>query len=448
MNKKLKVVTIGGGSSYTPELVEGFIKRYAELPIGELWLVDIPDGEKKQNIIFDLCQRMIAKSGLPITLHKTLNRREALTGADFVTTQLRVGLLKAREKDERIPLSHGLLGQETNGAGGLFKGLRTIPIIFDIIKDVEEICPDAWIINFTNPAGMVTEAVARHTNFQKFIGVCNVPIGMKMFVQKSLQLTDADELSLELFGLNHFVFIKDAFVNGESRFNELFEYVIDGAQKESASVKNIFSIPFEADFLRGLRLLPCPYHRYYFKEKEMLSIEMGEYYKGETRAQVVQRVEKDLFKLYQDPNLNYKPKELEMRGGAYYSDAACEVISAIYNDSHSEHYVIVPHHGQIKNIPADWTVEMTCRVGRDGAKPDPRFSQFDEKVLGLIHGIKAFEIAAANAAVSGSLNDLLVAMNINPLVHSDDDARKVVTELLLAHKKHLPQFAETISELE
>ncbi|TNH83675.1 hypothetical protein [Aeromonas sobria] len=257
MNKKIKVVTIGGGSSYTPELVEGFIKRHAELPISELWLVDISDGEKKQNIIFDLCQRMIVKSGLPITLHKTLNRREALVGADFVTTQLRVGLLKAREKDERIPLSHGLLGQETNGAGGLFKGLRTIPIIFDIIKDVEDICPDAWIINFTNPAGMVTEAVARHTNFKKFIGVCNVPIGMKMFVQKSLQLTDKDELSLDLFGLNHFVFIKDAFVNGESRFNELFEYVLEGAQNESGSVKNIFDIPFEADFLRGLRLLPC-----------------------------------------------------------------------------------------------------------------------------------------------------------------------------------------------
>ncbi|TNH78282.1 hypothetical protein CF140_21220 [Aeromonas sobria] len=200
--------------------------------------------------------------------------------------------------------------------------------------------------------------------------------------------------------------------------------------------------------MRSRPVLPCPYHRYYFKEKEMLSIEMGEYYKGETRAQVVQRVEKDLFTLYQDPHLNHKPKELEMRGGAYYSDAACEVISAIYNDRHSEHYVIVPHHGQIKNIPADWTVEMTCRIGRDGAKPDPRLNQFDEKVLGLIHGIKAFEIAAAKAAVTGSFNDLLVAMNINPLVHSDDDARRVATELLLAHKKYLPQFAETISELD
>jgi len=158
MSEKIKVVTIGGGSSYTPELVDGFIKRYAELPISELWLVDIPAGEEKLNIIFDLCQRMIRQAGIPMTLHKTLDRREALVGAHFVTTQLRVGQLQAREKDERIPLSHGMLGQETNGAGGLFKGLRTIPVIFDIIRDVEALCPDAWLINFTNPAGMVTEA--------------------------------------------------------------------------------------------------------------------------------------------------------------------------------------------------------------------------------------------------------------------------------------------------
>ncbi|HGE8102111.1 TPA: 6-phospho-beta-glucosidase, partial [Salmonella enterica] len=177
MSQKLKVVTIGGGSSYTPELLEGFIKRYHELPVTELWLVDVEDGKEKLGIIYDLCQRMIDKAGVPLKLYKTLDRREALKGANFVTTQLRVGQLKARELDERIPLSHGYLGQETNGAGGLFKGLRTIPVIFDIIKDVEELCPNAWVINFTNPAGMVTEAVYRHTNFKKFIGVCNIPVG-------------------------------------------------------------------------------------------------------------------------------------------------------------------------------------------------------------------------------------------------------------------------------
>ena len=150
MSQKLKVVTIGGGSSYTPELLEGFLKRYHELPVTELWLVDVEEGQEKLDIIHALCERMVEKAGVPMKVYKTLDRREALQGADFVTTQLRVGQLKAREKDERIPLSHGYLGQETNGAGGLFKGLRTIPVIFDIVKDVQEICPDAWIINFTN----------------------------------------------------------------------------------------------------------------------------------------------------------------------------------------------------------------------------------------------------------------------------------------------------------
>lgn len=139
--KKLKIVTIGGGSSYTPELVDGFIKRFAELPVSELWLVDVPEGKEKLNIIHALCERMVAKANLPIKIYKTLNRQEALVNADFITTQFRVGQLKARELDECIPLSHGFLGQETNGAGGLFKGLRTIPVIFDIIRDVQAICP-------------------------------------------------------------------------------------------------------------------------------------------------------------------------------------------------------------------------------------------------------------------------------------------------------------------
>lgn len=446
MNKKLKVVTIGGGSSYTPELLEGFIKRYAELPITELWLVDVDAGKEKQDIIFDLCLRMIKSAGVPIELHKTLNRREALAGADFVTTQLRVGQLKARELDERIPLSHGYLGQETNGAGGLFKGLRTIPVIFDIIKDVEEICPDAWVINFTNPAGMVTEAVFRHTKFKKFIGVCNIPVGMKMFIQDVLKLQPEDDLSIDLFGLNHMVFIKDVLVNGESRFAELLDGVASGTLT-AGSVKNIFDLPFSEGLIRSLNLLPCSYLLYYFKQKEMLAIEMGEFYKGGARATVVQKVEKQLFDLYKDPELNVKPKELELRGGAYYSDAACEVISAIYNDKQTEQYVNFPHHGHIDNIPADWAVEMTCTIGRDGATPHPRITHFDEKVLGLIYTIKGFEIAASEAALSGKLNDVLLAMNLSPLIHSDKDAEILAREMLLAHEALLPNFAQTIAAL-
>ncbi|MFF6013111.1 6-phospho-beta-glucosidase [Rahnella sp. R3(2024)] len=446
MSKKLKVVTIGGGSSYTPELLEGFIKRYDELPVSELWLVDVGAGKEKQDIIFDLCVRMVKRAGVPIAIHKTLNRREALENADFVTTQLRVGQLKARELDERIPLSHGYLGQETNGAGGLFKGLRTIPVIFDIIKDVEEICPNAWVINFTNPAGMVTEAVFRHTQFKKFIGVCNIPVGMKMFIQDVLKLTPQDALSIDLFGLNHMVFIKDVIVNGESRFAELLDGVASGTLT-AGSVKNIFDLPFSEGLIRSLNLLPCSYLLYYFKQKEMLAIEMGEFYKGGARASVVQKVEKQLFDLYKDPELSVKPKELELRGGAYYSDAACEVISAIYNDKQTEQYVNFPHNGHIDNIPAEWAIEMTCTIGRDGATPHPRLTHFDDKVLGLIHTIKGFEIAASEAALSGKFNDVLLALNLSPLIHSDKDAEVLAREMLLAHEALLPNFAETIAAL-
>ena len=165
MSKKpVKIVTIGGGSSYTPELMEGFIKRYDELPIKEIWLVDIEDGKEKLEIVGKMAQRMWDASPYDVKVHLTLDRREALKDADFVTTQFRVGLLNARIKDERIPFSYGMLGQETNGAGGMFKALRTIPVILSIVEDMKELCPDAWLVNFTNPSGMVTEAVMRFGN--------------------------------------------------------------------------------------------------------------------------------------------------------------------------------------------------------------------------------------------------------------------------------------------
>lgn len=191
MKKKLKVVTIGGGSSYTPELVEGFIKRYDEFPLTELWLVDIEAGKEKLMIVGEMAKRMVKAAGIDCEIHLTLNRKEALRDADFVTTQLRVGLLDARILDERIPLSHGLIGQETNGAGGIFKALRTIPVILDIVEDMKTLCPKAWLINFTNPAGMVTEAVLRYGNWDKVVGLCNIPVNA--VVEEAELLEEAPE---------------------------------------------------------------------------------------------------------------------------------------------------------------------------------------------------------------------------------------------------------------
>ncbi len=213
--KGVKIVTIGGGSSYTPELVEGFIKRYAELPVKELWLVDIEEGKEKLEIVGNLAKRMIKKAGLDMEVHLTLNRREALKDADFVTTQFRVGQLDAREKDELIPLKYGVIGQETNGPGGMFKALRTIPVIFEIIKDCEELCPNAWIISFTNPSGINAEAVFRHTGWKKFIGLCNGPVNMIKDIEKILKVKEEDHLDVKIGGINHMIYALDIQLNGK-----------------------------------------------------------------------------------------------------------------------------------------------------------------------------------------------------------------------------------------
>ncbi|MDB5053845.1 MAG: putative 6-phospho-beta-glucosidase, partial [Bacilli bacterium] len=188
MNKRLKIVVIGGGSSYTPELIEGLILNHNHLPVTEVWLVDIPAGRHKLDIVGELARRMLVKSGLPIALHITTNRREALEGASFVSTQMRIGLLQARIWDETIPLKYGVIGQETTGPGGMMKALRTIPALLDICKDMEELCPDAWMLNFTNPAGMVTEAINKYSKI-KAIGLCNAPTGVYKWLMELYQVS-------------------------------------------------------------------------------------------------------------------------------------------------------------------------------------------------------------------------------------------------------------------
>lgn len=209
--KNLKVVTIGGGSSYTPELIEGFINRYDTLPINELWLVDIEAGREKLEIVGNLAKRMVEEAGIPMEIVLSLDRKEALKNADFVTTQIRVGQLEARILDERIPLSHGIIGQETNGAGGMFKAFRTIPVLLDIAKEMQELCPDAWLINFTNPAGMVTEAILKNTGFKNVIGLCNVPFDMKHGFADILK-EEPNNIVMEISGVNHHIFVTDVFV--------------------------------------------------------------------------------------------------------------------------------------------------------------------------------------------------------------------------------------------
>lgn len=435
--KSVKIVTIGGGSSYTPELVEGFIKRYDELPVRELWLVDIEEGKEKLDIVGNLAKRMVKKAGVPIEIHMTLDRREALRDADFVTTQFRVGQLDAREKDELIPLKYGVIGQETNGPGGLFKAFRTIPVIFDIIKDCEELCPNAWIVSFTNPSGINAEAVFRHTGWKRFIGLCNGPVNMIKDIEHVLGTSEKDDVQVKIGGINHMIYALDIKVNGEKKNEELIEKMIDG--KHSESLKNIVDLPWGDEFLKGYGYYGIGYLRYYLKKPQMLAHCQEDAAAGKCRAQVVKQVEKELFEKYKDETLDVKPKELEQRGGAYYSDAACNLISSLYNDRGDIQVVDTLNQGAISNLPDDVVVEVSSVITKDGPKPIA-VGELPTQVVGLIQQLKAFEIIATNAAVHGDYDQALVAMSINPLVQSEETGKQILDEMLEAHKQYLPQF--------
>ena len=442
--KPVKIVTIGGGSSYTPELMEGFIKRYDELPIREIWLVDIEDGKEKLEIVGAMAQRMWDASPYDVKVHLTLDRREALKNADFVTTQFRVGLLNARIKDERIPLSYGMLGQETNGAGGMFKALRTIPVILDIVEDMKELCPDAWLINFTNPSGMVTEAVMRYGKWDKVIGLCNVPVGAMMKEPETIGKT-LDELTYKFAGLNHFHWHKVYDEHGNDVTQQIIDAMYEG--KDGGIPANIHDIPFFKEQLDTMKMIPCGYHRYYYRQEEMLKHGLEEYNTIGTRAQQVKQTEEELFELYKNPDLDHKPEQLAKRGGAHYSDAACETIASIYANKNTNMVVSTLNRGAVCDLPWDCVVEVSSIINAQGAQP-LAFGPMHPAEKGWLQLMKNMELCVCEAAVTGNYGLAVQAFILNPLIRSGATAQKILNELLIAHKKYLPQFKDTIERLE
>lgn len=431
MGDRLKVVVIGGGSSYTPELIEGFILNYATFPVTEIVLVDIPEGRNKLAIVGQLAKRMIEKSGLPIKLDLTLDRRSVLADADFVTTQMRVGRLEARGWDESIPLKYNMIGQETTGAGGMMKALRTIPVLLEICKDMEELCPEAWLLNFTNPAGMVTEAIHKHSRI-KSIGLCNSPIAAYKWLS-SLYQVPVEQIQCEFAGLNHLHWISSITVNGESKLDELLN------NQDGYSAKNVPQYAWNGSLLRSLRAIPSYYLKYFYLQREILAEQQAAAAKGETRAETVQRLEDELFEIYQDPNLSEKPKQLEQRGGAYYSEAAVKLMNSLYNDSGDIQTLNVPNQGVLDFLPDDACIEVNCVVTKEGPIPQP-VAIVPAAAKGLIHAVKVYEQLAIEAAVSGNRDTALLALAHHPLVDSTNDAQRMLDEMLEQNKAYLPQF--------
>ncbi|MBQ2257250.1 MAG: 6-phospho-beta-glucosidase [Lachnospiraceae bacterium] len=429
----MKLVIVGGGSSYTPELIEGVILHRNSLPVTEIVLVDVPMGLKKVEINTAFAKRMIARAGLDISVRYTLERKEGLKDASFVITQLRVGGLDARAKDERIPLMYGVIGQETTGPGGCFKALRTIPVILDICRDMEEVCPDAWLINFTNPAGIVTEAVLKNTKI-KCIGLCNVSINMWHDAANRLNVRTED-LDCRFIGLNHLSVMNHAYDQGKDRIAD----VLNVSNAESV-VKNIEKNTEMDALAREMGCMLSPYMQYFYLEKHMLSEETKEAIGllG-TRADQVRRVEAELFESYQDKALDQKPEALAKRGGARYSEAAINLIDSIYNDRQDVQVVDIQNHGTIPQLSDDCVIETNCVIGRNGAKPLPEI-EVPQALLGLMQQVKSYEILTIEAAITGDRKKAFMALLNHPLVHDARDARGILNDMLEAHKEYLPRF--------
>ncbi|HBS2710688.1 TPA: 6-phospho-beta-glucosidase [Klebsiella pneumoniae] len=432
----LKIVVIGGGSSYTPELIEGLLNRYHEMPVASLWLVDIEEGKEKVEIIAGLARRMIAKAGLTIEVVATLDRESALRDADFVCSQFRAGCLDARISDERISLKYGLIGQETNGLGGFANACRTIPIALEIAADMERLCPDAWLLNFTNPSGMVTEAILRHSRI-KAVGLCNVPVIMQKGITTLLQCADEKEVVMQVAGLNHFIFVRQILHKDKEWLPEVIAEI--NAGRDPLVPRNIPPFRWPSHLLQGLGMIPCAYLRYYYMKDDLLRQELAEAGGEGTRGEVVKQLEKILFDQYRDPHLAVKPKALEGRGGQYYSEAACELMNAIYNDKRIIMHVNTRNNGAISGLPDDCAVEVSSLITASGPLP-LNVAPFPEDTLRLLQLMKSFERLTIEAALTGNRHTAWRALMLNPLIVSGEKLELALDEVIAENRQWLPAF--------
>ena len=423
--REINVTVIGSGSTYCPELVDGFLQRQDSLKLKRLVLMDID--ERKRTIVGDLCVRMIRNAGIDCEVVMTDDLDAALQGADFVVTQIRVGKLHCRYLDEQIPVKYDLIGQETTGIGGFFKALRTIPVIGNICKKIEEICPDAWLINFTNPSGIVTDYVLNNTNV-KCIGLCNVPIDMIDDAKEAV----GEDADITYLGLNHLSWITSVMKDGEEKLYDLFD---EGyAPKVMANIKDD---GFDIGCLKAVGGIPSSYLQYYYCRDAKLDHLMTD---EKSRAQVCMEIEEDLLKLYQNEEIVTKPALLDKRGGHKYSLAACSLIDSIANDKNDVHVVNILNKGTLPFMNDDDVVEIAAQIGADGAKPVPVRKTWSRHMEGLMKVVKEYEKYTVIAARDGDDDAAMNALMIHPLVGDYKRAHACYYEMKQAHMDFLPQF--------
>jgi 6-phospho-beta-glucosidase len=418
----MKLTIVGGGSTYTPELIDGFARLREQLPLTEIHLVD-PD-EDRLRLVAGVSARMLARAGHPARVVGTTDLVAGVSDADAVLVQLRVGGQDARQADETWPHEAGCIGQETTGPGGLAKALRTVPVVLRIAEAVRRHAkPDAWIVDFTNPVGIVTRALLAEGH--RAVGLCNVAIG---FQRRFARLLDVghDEVRLGHVGLNHLTWERSVTIDGRDRLPELIGDRLGELADE---------VHLAPALVSQLGALPSYYLRYYYAHDEVLAEQLAE----PTRAEAVRAIEHELLELYADPHVDTKPDALEGRGGAFYSEAAIELLAAMQGGDVVPRVVNLRNDGVLPFLPDDHVIEVPARYvdGRFVAEP---VAPLPEDFAGLVAAVAGYERLALDAAVHGGRDRVLRAMRAHPLVLQHERAERL-TDLLLAENARFLEWA-------
>jgi 6-phospho-beta-glucosidase len=428
----VKLAVVGGGSTYTPELIEGIARRSDRLAVDELVLLDIDP--ERLDIVGGLAERMLRRLDWGGRLVRTGDTDAAIDGANFVLIQLRVGGQAARLVDETLPPRFGTIGQETTGAGGFAKALRTVPVVLDLAeRTAKRAAKGAWIVDFTNPVGIVTQALL--DDGHRAIGLCNVAIGFQREFAKRYGV-EPERVELEHVGLNHLSWERAVRVDGVDRLPEI---LADGGAGEIARW-----VGSPAEMVRLTGTIPSYYLKYYYAFDKVLADQLDG---AESRARQVIDIEGELLDMYRNPNLDEKPKLLERRGGAFYSEAAAQLIASLH-DGRGDVQVVDVRNGDgtglraLPDLPDSAVVEVPARITREGAAvlrqaplaPDQR---------GLVQAMKAYEELAIAAATSGDRGIALRALMANPLIARYSIAEPLLAALLEANRDKLPRFYPT-----
>jgi 6-phospho-beta-glucosidase len=419
----VKLAVVGGGSTYTPELVDGFARMRAELPIEELWLVD-PDPERLR-LVGGMSERMFRAAGHSGRVVATSDLVAGVADADAVLIQLRIGGQDARRGDETWPHECGCIGQETTGPGGFAKALRTVPVVLRVAEAVRRHAkPDAWIVDFTNPVGIVTRALLQEGH--RAVGLCNVAIGFQRGFARMLDVAPG-RVRLGHVGLNHLTWERNAWVDGPDGERDALPELLASRRDELAA-----DVELPPHLLDLLGMLPSYYLRYYYAHDEVLREQLG----APTRADAVQEVERQLLELYADPAQDTKPEALAKRGGAFYSEAAVDLIASLRADRGDVQVVNLRNGGTLPFLPDDHVIEVPATVGASGVSALP-VEPLPADVAGLISHVAGYERLALDAAVHGGRDRVLRAMMAHPLVLQYERAEKLTDLLIAANRDHL-----------